>query len=513
MQSRLKHPFIFLMMTAAVHLCLAPGLSAITIHEEEKLSDEFMMLVREHYQFVDDFLITDFVSEIGQKITTTLPEKPFPYRFYVVKDPTYNAFAGPGGQIFLNSGLFAAMDSEEEMAGIIGHEISHVACRHISDRIERQKKIGIATLAGVAAGILMGASGASSLGSAATVGSAAAGQSLSLAYSRDDEMQADQMGLDILVKAGYHPQGLLTMLNKIRSQQWFGPKQIPTYLMTHPAVENRIAYISSWMEQNPERVSQATESGPTRFAMMHMRLMAWYENEDTARKSFSDRLEQSADDPLALHGMALLQARLGHRNEAVTLLRNALEKQAFDPIKLSDLGRIFFMDGRYTEARNVLESAAMMEPSNLQTLFYLGRTQMAMERYQDAAQSLERVFGAVPDHLDTLFNLGKTYSALEQEGTACYYLGMYYRLQGDYKNALFQLERARELGADPQKQEEIDRMIREAKKRYRFLIREAEKKQGIHLTREAANTKPFTPLIRSRLMRDNLRKSLQEIPW
>ncbi|MGD9972326.1 MAG: M48 family metalloprotease [Desulfatirhabdiaceae bacterium] len=499
---------VMLMVILSIHIVMIEPLSAITIHEEEELSDEFMMMVREYYEFVDDFMITDYVSRIGDKIVATLPEQPFQYRFYVVKDATYNAFAGPGGQIFLNSGLFAAMETVDELAGIIGHEISHVACRHISDQIERQKKIGLATLAGVAAGILMGASGASSIGSAATVGSAAAGQTLSLAYSRDDEMQADQIGLDNLTRAGFKVQGLLTMMTKIRSQQWFGSKQIPTYLMTHPAVENRIAYISSWLEEHPQPPPSAPDMLRSGFDLIHMKLVSLYDNEDLTLKKISDRLKQSPDDPVNLYGMGLIQARMGHRKEGISLLRKSLESRAFDPVILTDLGRIYFLDGNYEQALNILESTSGMVPNNLQCLYYLGRSQMELGKFKEAAESLERVFHMAPDHSETLFNLGKTYGALGKDGDACYFLGVYYRLKGDYKNALFQLERAQELGSDPEKQQEIENMIRKTKKRYRLLTREADQSR-LNQFREIRSQDPFLSIVNEPRLMDPFKNELK----
>jgi predicted Zn-dependent protease len=187
---------------------------------------------------------------VGQRILAVVPPQPFEYQFHVLREDVYNAFATPAGHIFFNSGLFAALDSEEELAGIIGHEIAHVVCRHISDRIESSKKIGMATLAGMVAGVLLGAGGAAAAASAVTVGSVAAGQTAALAYSRDNEMQADQLGLGYLTQAGYSGEGLLTSLKKIRSKQWYGSEQIPTYMTTHPASEARMSYIDNWLHQN-----------------------------------------------------------------------------------------------------------------------------------------------------------------------------------------------------------------------------------------------------------------------
>jgi predicted Zn-dependent protease len=154
------------------------------------------------------------VNDVGQKVVAVLPPQPFKYRFYVIKEDGYNAFASPAGHIFVNSGLIEAMESEEELAGVIAHEIAHVSLRHISKKIERSKKIGMATLAGVVAGVLLGSGGAAEAASAVTVGTLAAGQSVALAYSRDDEAEADQVGLEHLNRAGYSAQGLLTVLKK-----------------------------------------------------------------------------------------------------------------------------------------------------------------------------------------------------------------------------------------------------------------------------------------------------------
>ncbi|MEJ2658446.1 MAG: M48 family metallopeptidase, partial [Desulfobacterales bacterium] len=184
----------------------------ITIKQEEDLSREFMKLIMAHYEIIKDPLIVNYVNDVGQKLVLTLPPQPFAYHFYVIKEDSYNAFATPAGHIFIYSGLLEAMDSEEELACILAHEISHVVCRHISQKIERSEKVNIATLAGVVAGVLLGTGGAAAAANAVTLGSVAAGQAYALAYSREDERQADQIGLKILRKAGYNGIGLVTTL-------------------------------------------------------------------------------------------------------------------------------------------------------------------------------------------------------------------------------------------------------------------------------------------------------------
>ena len=239
---------IGVILILAVGSLVPPAVFSITVKEEEDMSRQMMAMIHKYFEIVDDPSVVTYVNQIGNRILSALPQQPFKYHFYVIKEDVYNAFATPAGHIFVYTGLLDAMVEEEELAGILGHEIAHVYCRHISQKIERSKKIGVATLAGIAAGILLGVGGAGEAASAVTMGSMAAGQSAELSYSRENEMQADQFGLKFITEAGYSAGGLLKILKKIRSKTWFGSDQIPKYLMTHPAVEDRIAFIGSWLD-------------------------------------------------------------------------------------------------------------------------------------------------------------------------------------------------------------------------------------------------------------------------
>ncbi len=234
----------------------APGPAAgITIQEEETLGREFMKLASRRYRIINDPAIAGYVNEIGRRLLAQIPPQPFQYRFFVIQQDVYNAFAGPAGHIFINSGLIEAMENEDELAGIMAHEITHVQARHISQRIERSSRIQWAALAGMVAGIFLGMGGAAEAGNALSMGSVAATQSAALAYSRQDEMQADELGIDTLSRAGYSGAAMLTMLQKIRDQKWFGPSEVPSYLMTHPAVDDRLAYLDTWIQGHPDTVA------------------------------------------------------------------------------------------------------------------------------------------------------------------------------------------------------------------------------------------------------------------
>jgi len=456
--------YIFIVLIICM---LVPGRAfSITVKEEEELSREFMKYVLEHVELIEDPLIVNYVNNVGKRIISAIPPQPFTYHFYIIKDNVYNAFASPAGHIFINSGLFEAMDNEEELAGILGHEIAHVACRHISQKIERSKKIGLATLAGIAAGIFLGTGGAATAASAVTVGSMAAGQSIALAYSREDEMQADQLGLEYLTKAKYSSLGLLSALKKIRSRQWFSSDQVPTYLTTHPAIENRIAYISSRLGNNTEPKSQASSKACYDFEIAHTRLVAMYGDESIALRKFETYIEKDPESHLAHYGYALILARTGNRKEALAHLKTALEKSAFDPNVLKDLGRIYFLDGQYPEALNSLKGAASIAPDDPENLFFIGRTQIELGKLKEATSTFEKLIAKNPDYTMALYFLGNVYGKLGKLEDAHYFLGIYYKDKQNYKNAMFHLNRALKTITDPDKRSKIEGLLKEIGKKY-----------------------------------------------
>lgn len=445
----------------------------ITVQQEKELSREFLKVVFKHYELIKDPLIVNYVNDVGNKIISVLPPQPFTYRFYIIKEDAYNAFASPAGHIFVYSGLLEAMENEEELAGIIAHEIAHVVCRHISQKIERSKKIGIATLAGIAAGIFLGAGGAATAANTAIFGSVAAGQSMALAYSREDETQADQIGLDCLARAGYNIKGLLSVLTKIRSKEWFGSDQIPTYLKTHPAIEERMALIDTRLKKNEKAVNVDSYN----FDRAHTRLVAVYEDTSTVIKKFESDVRNHPGNPLAHYGYGLVLAKTGNRKDAAEELKTALKKRAFDPYILKDLGMIYFLDGRFQEALLILEGATSITSDDPESYFYLGRTQMELGRIKDAAETFENLIEKHFDYTQAFYSLGETYSKLGRQGDAHYYLGIYYKKKANSKGAAFHLKRALKDMDDPVKRSKVEEMLEEIHKEEK-LKRVQEKKEA-----------------------------------
>ncbi len=447
-----------------VHLTVSPAVYSITIQQEEELSKEFLRVIKKQFNLIKDPFVVGYVNKVGRNILSSMPPQPFKYRFYIVKQHVYNAFATPAGHIFINSGLLEALDGEEELAGILAHEIAHVVSRHISQNVDRAPKIGLATLAGIAAGILIGGGGSAALGNAVVVGSMAAGQSASLAFSREDELQADQLAFDYLSRAGYSSKGLLTSLQKMRDKQWFGTDQVPNYLMTHPASEERIGYIDAHVASNQLSEINRRYIDKDEFRFVRATLSGKYSNGETALAAFDSQLKAHPGDTIALYGKALALAQIDDYRNSVLYLKKALEKDALNPVMLKELGRIYFLEGQYPKALQALEGSVGLAPEDNESLFYLSRTHMELGNLDKAIDGFNTILKRNSKEPEIYLFLGNVYGMQENIGEAHYYLGKYNQLKGRWKTAAVHLEKALPLTTDPKQKKEIETMLKRVKK-------------------------------------------------
>jgi beta-barrel assembly-enhancing protease len=462
---------VFAILTALA----APAPSvAITAGEEEKIAEKFLKIVKKNFEIIDDPFIADYISGTGKKILSAFPKKEFDYHFYVIKKDSYNAFAMPAGHIFINSGLIAGMENENELAGILSHEIAHVQLRHISQSIERGSKVSLLTAAGLLAGIFLGPGMGAAATNALAIGSLAAGHSLMLAHSREHEVQADQIGLKYLLKAGYSGAGLLTILKKMRDRTWFGPDHIPVYLTTHPAVDDRMAYVETQMKRQP--VLKTRPDHPD-FEKAQTRITALYGGARPALNRFKNDIRKAPQNPMSQYGYGLALAESGQNAQAEVFFLKALEERPFDPDILTDLARVYYLQGDYGQALKALEGALAIQPGHIQGLFFLGRTHMAMKDYIAAIDAVETVATRRPGYQNVLYLLGKIYGKKGEMGKAHYWLGLHHRKKEDWKTTIFHLKRALDGAFGPAKKDEIKKMIATASKKKREREREMEEEK------------------------------------
>ena len=216
---------------------LSGGLS---IEKERQIGEQFLLEIQQEVPLIQDPFLTSYINNLGQNLVAQMGPQPFHYKFFIVDDPTMNAFAVPGGYVFIHTGMIRMAEREGELAGVMAHEISHIYWRHMSKMMEKSRVATVASLIGALASIFLGGAMAAPL----LVGSMAAGESAMLKYSRDFEAQADSTGFKWMVKAGYNPRDMVTIFSKMNKQRWLEGGKVPIYLSTHPDVDNRIVELS-----------------------------------------------------------------------------------------------------------------------------------------------------------------------------------------------------------------------------------------------------------------------------
>lgn len=210
----------------------AGNFNLISIEEEWQLGQQLSQEVAQQVRFNNDPAVNAYVRAIGQKIVAASPA-PFnqlPWEFHVVEDPAINAFAIPGGHLYVNTGLIAAAENASELAGVMAHEASHVVARHTTEQISRQ--YGISILAGLVLGQNPGQ--LQQIVAQIVAGGATA------RFSRDAEREADELGIDAMHRAGYDPRGMAAMFRVLLAHQQSQPSKVEQFFSTHPTTEERI---------------------------------------------------------------------------------------------------------------------------------------------------------------------------------------------------------------------------------------------------------------------------------
>jgi predicted Zn-dependent protease len=209
----------------------AGDFNLISIDEEWKLGQQLAQDVATQVRLSNDPTLNNYVRSVGQKIVaqTPAPFNQLPWDFHVVEDPAINAFAIPGGHVYVNTGLIENSDNAAELAGVMAHEISHVVARHSTEQMTRQ--YGLSILAGLVLGQNPGQ--LSQIAAQIVAGGALA------RFSRDAEAEADELGIKAMAAAGYNPIGMATMFEELLEHQQSQPSRVEQFFSTHPLTAER----------------------------------------------------------------------------------------------------------------------------------------------------------------------------------------------------------------------------------------------------------------------------------
>jgi predicted Zn-dependent protease len=253
------------------------GFNCYSLEKEIAMGKQLAGEVQRQAKLMDDPIVTEYVNRVGQNLARNSDAK-VPFTFQVIDDPTLNAFALPGGFIFVHTGLLTAAETEAEMASAMAHEIAHVAARHMTRQACRAKVANFATLPLIFVG--------GWTGYAIRQAASAAIPMTFLSFSRGYEAEADYLGLQYLYAAGYDPTASIDMFEKMMSLEKRKPGSIAKVFSTHPMNDDRLkkaqAEIQKILPQKPEYVVNTSE-----YAAVRGRLLA-IENQRKVRSMEKD---------------------------------------------------------------------------------------------------------------------------------------------------------------------------------------------------------------------------------
>jgi len=441
----MKLKLFFVVCTLLCSLCLSSLLLALSVEEEKKYGKEIYLQIANSVPINTDPYISLYLQDIKARLegVTSLP---FPITLTVIQSQTVNAFATIGGYIYLTTGLIGFSDTEEELAGVLAHELAHITRRHVAKRIEKEKYINIGMLATMLAGMLVG--GDPKAKEAIMVGSQSAAQALSLKYSRDDEDDADRSGSTYSDRAGYNAVGVADFLKKLRVTG--RETTIPQYLMTHPFHEERIIKLeNAWSDSK-------TTNNTAFYPFLVVRANVLHRLPGTgAKEIWLNKYMKDKDIPTNAYGASLVYMTTGNIAESIKVA-----SEIKSPYRNLFMGEALVNGRQFGEAVEALKY--QQDPISKMFLAKaydgLGNIEMAAKTYKDLLP-----YG--PAFPEIFYRLGMLTGRLGLEGMGHEYLGRYYMEIGRYDLAKSNIEKAiNKYGINSKEAQELLKILDQFKK-------------------------------------------------
>lgn len=430
---------------------------SFTIKDEAELGRKFNTLLRAKLPIIEDPEITDYIKGVVERVHANMAPMPFDLTVSVVRNNSINAFAAPAGYVYVFTGLVHNFEHEAEMAGVIAHELAHVSQRHVAKRLERMQTIGLGTLAGALAGVFIGTQTRSSdnagqASQALIAGSLAAAPAAMLSYSRQNEREADQLGLQYLTDAGYRPEGMVGAFKIIMRKSWLSGSSVPPYLTTHPGVDERIGYLEDRIANMPVDIRDRPWEDE-KFHRVQTLVRARYLDPELALPYFAG----GPNGPTCLDwlGRGMAYDRMRKVAEAAEAFHQAVICAPNDSLVLREAGRFQFESGQLDRAALYLQKAVLLNPRDLLALFFYARVLGEQGRTDKAAEYYQRILKRLPEEWETHYHLGRMLGQagkLFEAHTHLAYAAVYH---SDRKQAEFHLDKVRRLAETEEQKQQL----------------------------------------------------------
>lgn len=397
------------------------GVRGITIQKEIAIGDFFMRTARSNMNVLDDPVLNEYVTSLGNKLLSHADNVNFPFTFFVVQDNNLNASAFLGGKVAINTGLFKYAYTEDEFASVIAHEISHVTQRHIARFVESMVVANQLSMAGLIGSIVMAIVNPA-LGMAAMSTTMGAQMQSRINFTRDNEYEADRIGIALLYKAGLNPAGAVNMFKRLLAEQG-NINPAFTLLIDHPLSDIRVAEAQSRAWQYPKR----QDSKNPEYAMAQARIDVRYST-NTTKEDYQNLVQVLKHNPeghsnayvnyalalsyfeleqyeAALESLSKLPNNLfvldlksdidlkrGHHAQAIERLQSFYKRLPLNQVVVVNLAHAYNDHGQYTKAADLLENYLLQKPNDVLALSILEEAQKKLKNKCEALQTRAEIY-------------------------------------------------------------------------------------------------------------------------
>lgn len=358
--------------------------------QERRLGKEFMKSVREALPVLDDPLLTDYLESLGNRLVAASGTGAGRYSFFFIDNQTINAFAGPDGKIGVFSGLVLASQSESELAAVMAHEIAHVTQRHLMRSFEDQERLSIPTTAALIAAAILGAQVSSDLGTAALAGIQAATAQRQINFTRENEKEADRIGIATLAAAGFDPYAMPGFFERLAKASRTHESSAPEFLRTHPVTTNRTADALG----RAGNFSHKQRPDDLRFHLVRARVREHtFSNAEKSIAHFRSKLKSKRyrNETAARYGYALALTRANQIGSARPVVGELLAQYPNQAEFIILDARLDAKSGQMDNALKTLRTAVGLRPSNVPLRVVYADVLMASGQPARALKTLEDV--------------------------------------------------------------------------------------------------------------------------
>ena len=407
----------------------SPADAILSKNDEAQLGRAIMRQIRNSGQVVEDPLVTEYVNEIGHRIAAQANNDGIhEFSFFVIDDPVINAFALPGGFIGVHTGLLEATRNEDELAGVLAHEVAHVTQRHIARSIhagQRQSIVSMAIMLGAILAAAAGAGGDAMQGAIAVAQGTAAQQQIN--FTRSNEYEADRVGISALANAGFDPQGMASFFEVISRSNTPMDLRTPEFLRTHPVSSARIAEART----RARNYAPVHTNDTVNYGIARARILVASESTPAGAVKYFEREAYEYQSDVERYGRAVAYLRYGRNSEANKIFEELANKEPEVIAYHIGLADAQLALEAIDESVESFERARELFPRNVPLIIHYAEALLKLGHAEKAHEILLDLLNNVPPTPEQVRLIARAAIDAGETAEAHYYMAEYRFMIGD----------------------------------------------------------------------------------